>query len=157
MKRISLVLPVLLLATACGGSDGPKGLSKADFVAQAEAICKKANADIDALGTPSDLAGIAGFLDKLVKVADDATKALNELDAPEADEADLEAKFLTPMEKQTDEGKAFATKVKAAAAANDQKKLGELLADAPTMTEADLEWMKGYGFKECVESAETDE
>jgi len=153
MKRTCLVLPLLLLA-ACGGSDG---LSKSDYVAKAEALCKKANDDIDALTTPSDLTDIAPFLDKLIATADQTTDELVALDAPKDDKADLDKKFLQPLRKQVEQGRTWAADIKTAAAAQDQAKIGQLLGNAPTMEEADLTWMKDYGFTECVETAETDQ
>lgn len=152
MKRLALVLPVLLVA-ACGGASG---LSKADYVKQAEAICKKANADIEALGTPSDLSQIGTFVDSLVAVADTATSDLVDLDAPEDDAKELKSEFLDPLEKQVQQGKKWATDLKAAAAAKDQAKLGQLIGSNPVTSEPDLTWMKDYGFVECVEAAKTD-
>lgn len=155
------VLPLLLTALAgsallagCGGSDG---LSKSDYVAKAEALCKKANDDIDALTTPSDLTEIGPFLDKLITTADQTTDELVALDPPSDDKADLDGKFLDPLKKQVEQGRTWAADIKAAATANDQAKIAQLLGNAPTMAEADLGWMKTYGFKECVETAETDQ
>jgi len=154
MKRIALVLPVLLVA-ACGG--GSEGLSKSDYLSQAEAICKKANADIDAIGTPSSLAEVGPTVDKFVTTAEDATADLEALDPPKDDEAELKSKFLEPLGKQVDEGKAWVTKIKDAAAANDQAKVLDLLDDDAVTSEPDLTWMKDYGFKDCVETAKKDE
>jgi len=153
MKRIALVLPVLLVA-ACGGSDGP---SKSDYLAKAEAICKKANDDIDALAPPSDVKGIETFLNSLVATADQTTDELERLDTPKDDTDALQSKFLKPLRTQVDEGREWADKVKTAAASNDQAKVFAALGDAPKMTEADEKWMTGYGFKECVEAADTEE
>jgi hypothetical protein len=159
MKRLALVLPLLLAVTACGGSDptSSSGLSKADYLAKAEALCTKANADIKALPFPSGVAGFSDFAAKIVTIADDATSALKALDPPAADKADLDAKVLTPLSQQVEAGRAYAAKIKTAVDANDQKALGALVADPPTEGKADLAWMRTYGFKACVDTAETDE
>jgi hypothetical protein len=151
MKRLALALPVLLLA-ACGGSD----LSKADYLSKAEAVCKDANTRIDGIAAPSTPASFESFIRSTIEIAEKATKDLNALDAPSDDKADLEKKFIDPLESQVSEGKEFLDKVKAAVATNDQAELGKLLQDPPISTQADLDWMRTYGFKECVESAETD-
>lgn len=155
MKRLALVLPLVLAVTACGGS-GSSVLSKADYLSKAEALCKKANADIEALPFPTGVAGFSDFAAKIVTIAEDTTTALKALDAPKDDKADLQAKVLTPLDAQVQAGRDYAAKIKKAVDANDQKALGELVADPPTEGKADLAWMRSYGFKECVDTAETD-
>lgn len=152
MNRLALVLP-LVLVVACGGSSGP---SKADYIARAEAICKKANADVKALPFPTSTAAISDYAAKIVAVADETTTALGKLDQPAADKDDLEKKVLAPLRTQVSEGKEFAAKIKAAVDANDQKTLQQLVAKPPVGTEADLDWMRTYGFTQCVDTAKTD-
>jgi hypothetical protein len=157
VKRALAVVPVLLLA-ACGGGgdDGGGGLSKADYISKAEAVCKKANADIKAAPFPTSSGAFPEYVGKLVAVAETARDALKELDPPSADEDDLKSKVLDPLDEQIEQGRKFQKDVADAVAAKDTKKLGQLIADPPTSTKADLGWMRSYGFKECVEVAETD-
>jgi hypothetical protein len=159
MKRIALVVPVLLLAAACGGSDDKdqtaSGLSKAEYLTKAEAVCKKANADQEALTFPTTAAAFPTYVQDLLDLADKATKEIDALEPPAADKADLETKVINPLKGQIVLGKTYLERIKEAVAANDQQKLGQLVASPPTGSKADLDWMRSYGFKECVESADT--
>lgn len=161
MKRLALLVPVLplLLLSACGGSDDDQvsaGLSKADYIAKAEAICSTANKEIDALPAPTSIAAVQGLVEESVKIAEAATDKIKDLDPPASDRADLKAKVLDPLDGQVTDGKEFLAKVKDAVAKNDQAALGQLLADPPRDSKADLDWMRGYGFKECVKAADTE-
>lgn len=156
MKRLALVLPLLLPIALLAGCGGSSGLSKADYVSKAEALCKKANADVKALPFPQSTAGISDYAAKIVSIADQTTKDLVALEAPDADKADLQKKVLEPLQQQVEDGKEYAAKIKAAVESKDQKQLTELVGKPPTSTEADLDFMRSYGFKECVESAKTD-
>ena len=158
MKRIVLVLPLLLLATACGGSGKDQtssGASKAEYVSKAEAICKKANDDQAALTLPTSAAAFPTYVGDVIALAEKATADIDALAPPAADRADLESKVVTPLKGQIAQAKSYLTKIKAAVAANDQKALGALVASPPTGSKADLAWMRSYGFKECVDAADT--
>jgi hypothetical protein len=151
----ALVLVPLALVAACSSS-GASGLSKSAYVQKAEALCAKANTDIDALTTPTDPAGLPAYVQSVVDIAANATTALGKLDAPSKDKAELDSKMLAPLRAQVSEGRGLVTKVRAAVASGDQKALGELVASPPTMTKADLAWMRAYGFKACVTAADTE-
>jgi len=149
MRRVALLVPVVLVA-ACGGGSS---LSKSDYVAKAEAICKDANDKFKALPRPSDPKGFETYVNDTLQIADDATKELKDLDPPSADKKDLETKVLEPLSSQITEGRKFLDKVKKAVASNDQAELGKLLSNPPQGKDADLDWMKSYGFKSCVDAA----
>jgi hypothetical protein len=91
-----------------------------------------------------------------VTLAEGVRDQLKAIEAPEADRADLKTKVLDPLDKQIPEGRAFQREFADAVAENDQAKIGQLIANPPTHSKADLEWMKSYGFKECVDVLETD-
>lgn len=156
MKRTLLVVPVVLVA-ACGGgsSAGSGGVSKADYLKKAEAICAKANTARDDLKTPSGASELAPYVARLVDLAAEATGELTALEAPEADLADLDKKVLDPLAQQVQEGRVFAEQVAAAARGGEQVKLVKLLSNPPTTTQADLAWMRKYGFTQCVDAADT--
>jgi hypothetical protein len=158
VKRALAVVPLLLLAACGGGGDdgGGAGLSKADYISKAEAVCKKANADIRAAAFPTTSKAFPEYVGKLVTVAETARDALRQLEPPKADEEDLKDKVLDPLDEQIEQGREYQKDVADAVAANDTKKLGQLVADPPTSTKVDIGWMRSYGFKECVEVAETD-
>jgi hypothetical protein len=146
-----LVLP--LLVVSCGGDDGKD--EKAAFIAKAESICAKANADQKALSTPTAVAQLAPYVAKVVAIADQATTALLALDLPDKDAKDIDAKVITPLKDQVAVGKRYAAQVAAADKAKNQSELLRLLGNPPTETKADLRWMKSYGFKACIDAADT--
>ncbi len=155
MKHPLLLVPVLLL-TACGGGSADVGsISKADYLAQAEVICKKANTEQDALTTPTSIDALAPYVSRIVAIADEATTSLQKLEVPKADAAELQQKVLTPLQGQLSAGHAYADEVTKASKAGDNTGLVTLLSNPPTKTTADLPWMKDYGFDECVKAADT--
>jgi hypothetical protein len=153
MKRVALVLPLVLVA-ACGG--GSSGSSKSDYLAKAEAICKDANAQVKKLTLPSDPAGFQRLVEKTLSIAESTTSKLKKLDPPSADKDEIKKKVITPLENQLAEARPYLDEVRKAVAKNDQNALGRLLQNPPREHKADLDFMKTYGFKECVTTAKTD-
>ena len=92
-RTFLLVLPglaALALAGCGGGADSPGGtLTKAEFVAQANAICKDYDARIDALGDPGSIEDLVGLAEKAKPIAEDGVAKLRGLKAPE----DLQASY----------------------------------------------------------------
>lgn len=156
MKRLVLVLPVVLLVTACGGDDGKAdaAAARAAYVAKAEAICTKANADTKALTPPQSASQLAPYVSGLVAIADTASVKIQALTPPAADKADLQKKVLDPLAGQLKAGHEYAAKVAAAAAKKDDAALTQLTLNPPKGNAADLEWMKKYGFKACVDAVD---
>src|SRR3954471_2983074 len=157
MKR---ALVLILLVAACGGSSGAgrgSGDPKADYLAKAEAICAKANTQIDAAkkNTPSGTDGVPAYVHKLLDLAKQTLDDLTVLSPPSGDAAEVKAKLLDPLTQQYADGQTFAGKVDEAAAKNDTATLTQLVFNPPTKTRADIAWMKSYGFKACVTAADT--
>jgi len=92
-RTFLLVLPglaALALAGCGGGGDSAGGtLTKAEFVAQANAICKDYDARIDALGDPGSIEDLVGLAEKAKPIAEDGVAKLRALKAPE----DLQASY----------------------------------------------------------------
>lgn len=153
MKRL-LVL-VLVAACSSGSAKVASGVSKADYLKKAEAVCAKANKEQNALKTPTEVKALAPYVSKVVAIADEASAGISALEAPKADKEEIDAKVLAPLKAQLVLGHDYADKVAAAAKADDQGALVQLLTHPPTDTKADLVWMKRYGFKECVDAADT--
>jgi hypothetical protein len=155
MKR---AVVLLLLVAACGGSSGGKGDGgKAAYLASAETICTKANADLVTAKKeqPTALAAIPPYVHRIVEIARKNVVALTALTPPAGDAADVKAKVLDPLRVQLTEADAYATKVDTAAGAKDQVTLFALVTNPPTKTLADLAWMRSYGFEACVTAADT--
>jgi hypothetical protein len=155
VKRVLLVLPLIACAACSGGSSSSSGASKVDYLRKAEAICTKANADQKALKTPTSAAQLSPYVDAVVQIADTSTTALAALTPPKADAAALQSHVLGPLTAQLAKAKTYATEVRKASDAHDQLGLAKLLSDPPNKTAADLDWMRKYGFQQCVDAADT--
>ena len=148
----------VLLTAACGGGGAHSPSSserqaKAAFLAQAEAVCAQATADLHKLKSPKTNAEIAAYVHAVIAVARTSTDRLSALSLPPADAAALRTHVLEPLQRQGSAGADFDRQVQAVAA--DQQKLLALLASAPTKTRADLPFMRSYGFRSCVTAADT--
>lgn len=80
-----LVLAAALALAGCGGSGGKSGgtLTKAEFVAQANAICKDYEARIDALGEPGSVDDLVDLAAKAKPIAESGVAQLRALKPPE--------------------------------------------------------------------------
>jgi hypothetical protein len=150
-----LLLPLLIVGCSSSTKSDDAAKAKAAYLAKAEAICAKANVAQKALTTPTSPEELSPYVTGVVDIADTATTELDKLTPPPADKADLEAKVLKPLRDQLARGHEYATKVEAASKAKDNTALITLLGDPPNKTVADLTWMSGYGFRECVSAADT--
>lgn len=151
-----LLLPVLL--AGCGGSaksSTSSGLSKAAYVSKAEAVCTRINTEIKKLAPPTTPKALQAFVEESLQIAEVGTGEIKALDPPSADRAAIKTKVLDPLDGQLAEGRVFLEKVKTAVAKNDQAALGQLITHPPTGSKADLNWMRAYGFSECVTAADT--
>ena len=155
MKRILVVLLLTACGSGGGGGTGSGGVTKADYVKAAEKVCAKANAEQDALKTPTSAKELAPYVAKVVDIASRATSDLEALEAPKADVADLKAKVFDPLDTQLEVAHQYSKDVDAATAKNDNIALIKLFSNPPTQTKADLRWMEGYGFDACVDAANT--
>lgn len=152
MKLTALLLPVLLVA-ACGGGSKPASAAKKTYIAQAEAICAKANADTKALKNPQAASDLAPYVAKVVVIADTTIKLIDGLTPPSVDQAALKKHVFDPLNEQLVEAHAYAAKVAAADKVHDEAALTNLTLNAPTGSKADLKWMRAYGFSACVDAA----
>ena len=76
------VLAALGLA-GCGGGGGGGSSSAAEFRQQADAICAKYEAKINALGTPSSLEELGDFVDQAVSIVEQGNEELQSLEPPD--------------------------------------------------------------------------
>ncbi|MCW2544333.1 MAG: hypothetical protein JWM40_1885, partial [Frankiales bacterium] len=125
-----LIVPVLLgplLLSGCGGAKDNG--AKAAYLKRAEAICTTANTEQKALKAPTAVGELAPYVAKVVAVADRAYTALDALDPPAGDKAELGTKVLGPLKAQVDRGHLYAAEVAAAAKKKDQAELLRLLGN----------------------------
>jgi hypothetical protein len=74
---------------ACGGGDD--GLSRADYVKQANEICRDANAQLGKIAEPTDVAGLATYVNEAKDVTGAAVDKMAALEPPEEMSADHKA------------------------------------------------------------------
>lgn len=150
-RRVVLALIVGALALAgCGGGDddGGERLSKAEFVAQADAICRRYEARLDTLGQPTNTTELRSFADKALPIAKDGREELGELTPPE----ELEETYDAWLE-QGDEAIEIVERLRDAAGENDQAEIQRIAADAQR-TDAEANRLAGeLGFEQCGETA----
>ncbi len=155
MTRGLALLPLTaVLLAGCGGGGGGAaggGLSKADYVGRAGAICKDAAAKRDATALPTDLTGLSPYVSTLVGIVRDASTRLSALEPPKADAAQLRAKFTEPLAAQVKVGEDYAARVQAAG--KDSAKLQQLLAQRPGKGAIDTQFLTAYGLDSCVKAA----
>ncbi len=138
------LLAVLLVAACSSSSDDPR----AAYLREAEGVCRAAVEAQAAEPTPADPTALAAYVRRLVTVQGDAAAELAALRPPEADEAELDAKVVRPLQEQVQRSRDYADRVEKAP---DTAAVLDLLGQAPSRTDADLGWMRDYGFRACVE------
>lgn len=150
LVRSLLVLPVLLVA-ACGGGGDEE--AKETYIADASAVCEKAQQESEGLTTPTTAEGIRPFVDRSLAIAQAAQRDLAALTPPEDDADELRSKVLDPFAALVREGEAYAAKV--AAAGTDSAKLLPLVAEQPSAEGIDLEYLRSYGLGVCADVIDT--
>lgn len=156
MRRI-LLMALVCLAAGCGGSSAPAQVSAKDaYLAKAEAICASANTELARVKKtqPTATEQLPTYVKAIVDVGRKNVEQLSALEPPAADNAEITAKVIEPLQGQVVAGDAYAAKVTDAVLKKDPGLLG-LVTNPPTQTKADLDFMKAYGFSACVKAADT--
>lgn len=154
-----VIASVVLVGAAAGlvvslgvfGSGRPAALSKADYIAASDAICRSASADLANLKPPADpsnTAATAAYLHRAVSGVRAEMTQLDALRAPASDRATL-AKLQRQQAATTDQLAAAAADYAARNAKAGMAKLKPLAAGAQTLETA---W-QSYGFKTCGQLA----
>ena len=136
-----------LAAASCGGDGGGGGgeaLTKEEWIAQADAICAGANAQIDALGEPAGLEDVADFSAKAEEISRAQLEKLRALTPPEGDAAAV-GEMLGLVEQVIDE----AAKLGDAAKEGDVGKINEIVAAIDPINERADQLAQDYGLQEC--------
>lgn len=146
MRRLCVLLPLLALAAACGGSDEQAGtLSRAEYTRLANASCVKAEQKLDALGDFADFKELA----REMKTGHDAMKQsadeLRKLQPP----AKLAARH-KELVSLTDETADLALRLSAAAGENDQVEMQKQAERAEQLTQSANDVAHKLGLEECV-------
>jgi hypothetical protein len=137
------VLVASALAASCGGGGGDP-LTKEEYIAEADAICKDANEQIDALGEPQSAEDIAEFAEQAVAIGEEQLAKLRALRPPEADEATLNGAYEL-IEQQLD----LARQLGPAAEEGDLARIQELVAEGQRINDEADQIAADYGLEEC--------
>jgi hypothetical protein len=144
------VLAACLLAAACGSNDGANGdtqsarLTKEEYIAQADAICQEANAEIDAVPEPESTEELAEYGEQVVEIGREQLDRLRALRPPEADEETINGAY-----DLLDQQLAIADDLIAAAREGDLEQVQELLAQGEQLNEQADQIANDYGLTEC--------
>lgn len=177
LRRTAPLLLSLALLSACGGEDGtatattpsptasatPAGLTKAEFVAKAEAVCSDAVAEIESVPEPTGPDDAQASFTATLAVASTSTTELERLAAAQPDAAELEEIFTGPLrENLTVAQEYFPKLIEAFAALAESAQSGQApefpeLPEMPELKDPDVEAMKAYGFDRCIKLAEQEE
>ncbi|MCL4290657.1 MAG: hypothetical protein KJ051_10335 [Thermoleophilia bacterium] len=133
-----------LAVAGCGGSGGGDRLTKEEYIAQADAICKAANEKIDALGEPETMEEIATLAADAIEIQTKSLADLRALKPPEADEAKLNEAYAL-IDQQVGLGK----EILEAAKAGDLEKIQKILAEGKPIDDQAGAIAADYGLKEC--------
>ena len=132
----SLLTIAVLSVAGCGGDDGDEGLSTEEFIAKADAICKKADKEQaapqgkDGRGAYGESFSDPAFLSSFNAATKDALKQLKALDAPES-----ERKAVSEL----------LSAVEGSIAAIDRQIAALRAKDPPKQSEANEDWIRRYG------------
>ena len=146
--RLTAFLVTALVATsaACGGGGGDR-LSQEDFQKQANAICEKYNAKLEALESPSSPEEVGGFVDQVVPLLRQGISELRALKPP----AEAEDEYDRMLD-ETEKAVPAAQKLADAAEKNDAAALQDALAAARKADEASDEIATKLGLTGCASS-----
>jgi len=81
--RSAAPLALVVALAGCGGDDGGKRLTAAEYRSQADAICAKANEDLRELEPPDSLGAMRSFVDEARPIAEGAVDDLDDLEPPQ--------------------------------------------------------------------------
>ncbi len=141
IRRAALaVVAIALLAAGCGDDR----LTKEEYIAQADAICKEGNEKMLALAVPTGLEEVAELAGQAIEIQEQAVADLRALKPPEADEAILNEAY-DLLDRQIEIGK----QIQAAAEAADQAKIQELFPQIDSVNRQATQIAKDYGLVEC--------
>jgi hypothetical protein len=147
MRRAMGCAAVAVLAmvpVACGNDSG---LTKKDFIAKGDAICKRLTAESSKVKEPTSQAGIDDYLDQVLNLADRAKVDLAKLDPP-ADGQKVKDALLSSLNDTI----AKARQAKTAATKGDMEAVQQRLEEAGKAALRADKQAKAYGFTDCADA-----
>ncbi|HEX3326853.1 MAG TPA: hypothetical protein VHV50_07655 [Actinomycetota bacterium] len=148
-RIVAGAIVLVLLTAACSDKGSDKPLTKAQYIAKADQICKDANEKTAALGTPSttDPQALARFLTKSGRIITDAVAKLQRLQPPKADEQKIH-RLVQGLQTSASYFPALIRAVKA----QDTQKIQQLAQQLQQSSLQGSQIAQSYGFHVCAHS-----
>ena len=143
MGRLIVVALAVTLVAGCGG--GGKRLSKTEYAAQADAICRKYNS-LSQISNPKSLSDVARAVDKLTPLLDKSIKDLRKLKPPKDEQATAD-RWLDKVQAIRDD----LAKVGDRAAKKDTKGVGAALRSGAKDQQGGNQLASQLGMTDCSE------
>jgi hypothetical protein len=112
VRRASSLALALVFLSGCGGGGGGPALTKQEYATKADAICGKYNKQVNALGNPNNLQGLAKVADKTLPILGSAIDKLDALKPPASEKAKAD-QWLTQVRNLKDDLQEIRDKAKA--------------------------------------------
>ena len=146
---VSAIVATLVVA-GCSSDDGGARLSKAQYIAKADQICRDANQKTAALAPPtsSDPQVLATFLGKSGQIISDAAGKLKKLKPPAADEKKIN-QLIDGLQASA---RLFPPLIKAVKA-QDTQRIQELAAQLRQTSLQGSQIAQNYGFHVCAHAS----
>lgn len=147
MKQALCGVAVVLIVAACGGSGGT---TKAEYVRQANGVCRDAAKRAAALEAPAgdDVAGVPKAAAAVVAVQRAALERIREIKAPTEDRPDI-AKWIALVDQTIDQAEVSAQSQKD----GDITRAVTANANGAALDQRADELARRYGLRTCVQAA----
>ena len=130
----------LLVGTACSGG----GLSKEEFIEQADAFCKEADEKTQELEQPTSPAALDDFVEQARAISIELLDDLRGLEPPEDDEETID-RMLTRIEEAVD----LLPEIQEAARQQDSEEIARLGQELQSTASEANEIAQEYGLEQC--------
>jgi hypothetical protein len=131
-----------LLLASCGG-DGD-GLSREEFVAEADAICAEYDQRVQEIEQPQGLDDVERYADEAQPVIEEGMTELRELEPPEELQDDWNA-FISSSEESLD----FLDELREAGAAGDPERIQEIAQEVSAVNDEANGIARELGLEDC--------
>lgn len=132
----------LLVLAACSS-----GLSKEEYIEQADRICAEADAKTEDLEPPKNPAELEGFIEEANEVTSALLSDLRELEPPEEGRETIEQ-----MLAKIEEAQSYLPQISEAARARDTQELGRIAQQLQSAASEANELAQEYGLERCGRS-----
>jgi ABC-type Fe3+-hydroxamate transport system substrate-binding protein len=153
MRKIAMALLTTVALAACTeeepnsesnrNSEG-SALSKAEYIAQADAVCKEAETDINALDPPATSNDLDNYAAEVTDISDEAISDLRALRPPPAD-AEMLGQIVDNIERSIE----LLPDYVRATQAQDGPQMRDLEAQLQGIQDETTQLAHDYGFEEC--------